>query len=198
MEAELTTFLTSDRSWFCHLDDDNYLNVPALVKMLSSYSHKEEWYLGKASISAPLEMLDRSMLPEERKVSFLFGTGGAGFCLSRPLVERMGELVNNFAMTGDTIRLPDDVTVGYIAEVVMGVPLTQVETLHSHLEPLRRVERDLLGEHITLSYSIYEDGEKNVVGLEGIDLERDPTTFYTIHCELFPEVTKNCDLVKKS
>ena len=58
MEAELTTFLTSDRSWFCHLDDDNYLNVPALVKMLSSYSYKEEWYIGKASISAPLEMAD--------------------------------------------------------------------------------------------------------------------------------------------
>ena len=57
MEAELTRFLSSDRSWFCHLDDDNYLNVPALVKMLSAYSHNEEWYLGKASIPAPLEML---------------------------------------------------------------------------------------------------------------------------------------------
>ena len=198
MEAELTTFLTSGRSWFCHLDDDNYLNVPALVKMLSSYSHKEEWYLGKASISAPLEMLDRSMLPEERKVSFLFGTGGAGFCLSRPLVERMGELVNNFAMTGDTIRLPDDVTVGYISEVLMGVELTQVETLHSHLESLRRVDRNVLGEQITLSYSTYEDGESNQINLEGIDLEKDPTTFYRIHCELFPEVAKNCDLFRKS
>ena len=39
------------------------------------------------------------MLPEERKVNFLFGTGGAGFCLSRPLVERMEEQVSNFAMT---------------------------------------------------------------------------------------------------
>ena len=197
MEAELTTFLTSDRSWFCHLDDDNYLNVPALVKMLSSYSPKKEWYLGKASISAPLEMLDRTVLPEEKKVSFLFGTGGAGFCLSRPLVERMGELVDNFGTTGDTIRLPDDVTVGYIAEVVMGVSLTQVETLHSHLEPLRRVDRDILEEQITLSYSTYEDGERNVVGLEGIDLEKDPTTFYTVHCELFPEVAKNCDMYRR-
>jgi hypothetical protein len=69
------------------------------------------------------------------------------------------------------------VTVVYIAEVLMGVPLTQVETLHSHLEPLRRVDRDLLGEQITLSYSMYEDGERNFVGLEGIDLERDPTMF---------------------
>ena len=105
----------------------------------------------------------------------------------------MGELVNNFALTGDTIRLPDDVTVGYIAEVLMGVPLTQVETLHSHLEPLRRVDRDMLGEQITLSYSVYEDGERNVVGLKGIDLERDPTTFYIIHCELFPDTAKNCE-----
>jgi hypothetical protein len=129
-------------------------------------------------------MLDRSMLPKERKVSFLFGTGGAGFRLSRPLVERMGELVNNFAMTGDTIRLPDDVTVEYIAEVLVGVPLT-----HSHLEPLRRVDRDMLAEQITLSYFAYEDGERNVVGLEGIDSdsERDPSTFYRLHCELFPE-----------
>jgi fringe protein len=185
MEAELTTFLTgSDRSWFCHLDDDNYLNVPALVKMLSSYSWKEEWYLGKASISSPLEMLDRSMLPEERKVSFLFGTGGAGFCLSRPLVSRM--VVESIAATGEAIRLPDDVTVGYIAEILMGVPLTQIGTLHSHLEPLRRITRDILEDQVTLSYSTYEDGQKNVVGLEGMDLDKDLTTFYAIHCQLFP------------
>ena len=191
MEEELTTFLTrSSRSWFCHLDDDNYLNVPALVKMLSSYSPKKEWYLGKASISAPLEMLDRSVLPEKKKVSFLFGTGGAGFCLSRPLVSRMMEMVEGIAITGDAIRLPDDVTVGYIAEVVMGVPLTQVETLHSHLEPLRRVERNMLEDQVTLSYSTYEDGERNVVGLEGIDYSKDPTTFYTIHCHIFPS---SCD-----
>ena len=105
----------------------------------------------------------------------------------------MEELVNNFAMTGDTIRLPDDVTVGYIAEVLMGVPLTQVETLHSHLEPLRRVDRDMMGKQITLSYSTYEDGERNLVGLEGIDLESDPTTIYTIHCELFPDRAENCE-----
>merc|ERR1712060_592695 len=154
MEEELTTFLTrSSRSWFCRLDDDNYLNVPALLKMLSSYSPKKEWYLGKASISAPLEMLDRSKLPEEKKVSFLFGTGGAGFCLSRPLVSRMMEKVEDI--------------------------------LHSHLENLRRVDRDMLEDQVTLSYSTFEDGERNVVGLEGIDYSKDPATFYTIHCQLF-------------
>ena len=193
MEAELSYFLSSDRSWFCHVDDDTYLNVPALVKMLSSYSSKKEWYLGKASISTSLEMLDRRVLPEEKKVRFMFGTGGAGFCLSRPLVERMGEMVDTFATVGDTIRLPDDVTVGYIAEVVLGVPLSEVDTFHSHLESLRRVVRENLEKQITLSYSTYEDGEKNVVDLKDLDLEQDPTTFYRVHCELFPDLAPDCE-----
>ena len=81
--------------------------------------------------------------------------------------------MTDFGRTGDSIRLPDDVTVGYISEVLMGVELTQVEALHSHLESLRRVDKDMLEEQITFSYSTYEDGERNVVGLEGIDSERD-------------------------
>ena len=53
---------------------------------------------------------------ENKKVSFWFATGGAGFCLSRPLVKRMAPMVENgeFVATGETIRLPDDVTVGFI------------------------------------------------------------------------------------
>ena len=46
-------------SWFCHFDDDNYVNVPALIKKLREFDHTKEWYLGKPSISEPLEILDR-------------------------------------------------------------------------------------------------------------------------------------------
>lgn len=42
--------------WFCHFDDDNYVNVPRLVKFLGDYSPVEDWYLGKTSIQAPLEI----------------------------------------------------------------------------------------------------------------------------------------------
>ena len=56
----------------------------------------------------------------------------------------------------------------------------------------------MLEEQITLSYSTHEDGEKNHISLEGIKLAIDPTTFYDIHCELFPEVAKKCDLFPKS
>ncbi|KAJ9590163.1 hypothetical protein L9F63_016719, partial [Diploptera punctata] len=45
--------------WFCHFDDDNYVNVPRLVNLLADYSPQEDWYLGKPSIRAPLEILNR-------------------------------------------------------------------------------------------------------------------------------------------
>jgi len=40
--------------WFCHVDDDTYLNVVALVKLLRQYPHYKDWYIGKPSTSKPL------------------------------------------------------------------------------------------------------------------------------------------------
>lgn len=37
---------------------------------------------------------------------------------------------------GDNIGLPDDVTMGYIIEYLLKVPLTVVDGFHSHLEPM--------------------------------------------------------------
>ncbi len=46
------------RRWFCHVDDDTYVNVKSLVALLREYDHKGDWYLGKTSISRPLEIND--------------------------------------------------------------------------------------------------------------------------------------------
>lgn len=45
--------------WFCHFDDDNYVNIPRLVTLLSDYNPQEDWYLGKRSIKTPLKILNR-------------------------------------------------------------------------------------------------------------------------------------------
>ena len=38
--------------WFCHFDDDIYVNVPALVATLGKYNPTEErWYLGRWSVN---------------------------------------------------------------------------------------------------------------------------------------------------
>lgn len=185
MQAEIETFLaTTERRWFCHVDDDNYLNVPALLRQLNRFPAGEDWYLGKVSISEPLEIYDKI---QQKDVRFYFGTGGAGFCLSRPVAERISQMSSSLSQTGNIIGLPDDVTVGYITTVLLQVPLTQLDQFHSHLESLRRVDNSELADQITLSYGRYEDGTENVVRLEGLDTSRDPTTMYTIHCVLFSE-----------
>ena len=130
--------------WFCHFDDDNYVNVPALARKLRRFDSNEDWYLGKASVQQPLEVLDHRSADPKKKISFWFATGGAGFCLSRPLAEKMRGLVTTegFVDVGERIRLPDDVTLGFVAEHLLGVPLTRVDEFHSHLEALKLIPSD--------------------------------------------------------
>ncbi len=47
----------------------------------------------------------------------------------------------HFMNTAEKIRLPDDCTIGYIIESVLGVPLTRSNLFHSHLENLQQVSR---------------------------------------------------------
>lgn len=56
--------------WFCHFDDDNYVNVPRLLKLLDNYNPREDWYLGRPSIPAPLEIIRQGPEPQRRPVSF--------------------------------------------------------------------------------------------------------------------------------
>lgn len=84
-----------------------------------------------------------------------------------------------FEAVGDKIRLPDDVTMGYISEHLLKTPLTVVDEFHSHLEPQRFLgepfNKDFkLDEQISFSYSKYGD-EMNVVTVTGFEEEQDPT-----------------------
>ncbi|RWS16499.1 beta-1:3-N-acetylglucosaminyltransferase radical fringe-like protein [Dinothrombium tinctorium] len=91
-----------------------------------------------------------------------------------------------FISIGEKIRLPDDVTIGYIIEYLLRKKLTVVEQFHSHLEPMKFIKSDSLSDQITFSYSKYGK-EMNVINVEdGIDRRADPTRFYSLHCHLFP------------
>ncbi|XP_078317009.1 fringe glycosyltransferase-like [Crassostrea virginica] len=146
--------------WFCHVDDDNYLNTDQLVKLLQTYNHTQHWYLGKPSLSHPLEIQSRS----NEGVAFWFATGGAGFCISQALgIAMMPEAgwgileytLSNIPLkghrrwggklnkVGNSIRLPDDCTVGYIINHIL---------------------------KITMSYN-----NQNVASVPGFSLKEDPT-----------------------
>lgn len=187
MSVELDFFLDSNKKWMCHFDDDNYVNVPRLVRLLQEYDPREDWYLGKPSIRQPLEILARDSSRPQRKISFWFATGGAGFCISRSLALKMLPLAGagKFISIGEHIRLPDDVTMGYIIEHLLKKNLTVVENFHSHLEPMKFLKKEALSDQVTFSYSKFGK-ELNVLNIDGFPLRVDPTRFLSLHCQLFP------------
>ncbi|KAH1003366.1 hypothetical protein HUJ05_011291, partial [Dendroctonus ponderosae] len=212
-----------DCRWFCHFDDDNYVNVPRLVRFLADYNPREDWYLGKPSIQAPLEIVSKDkksvsfanpifpqtalggemeragaicgVAGEAQMVRFWFATGGAGFCLSRALALKMMPLASDgkFISIGERIRLPDDVTMGYIIEHLIKKPLTVIDEFHSHLEPMKFIRKDLIEQQastdcvraISFSYAKLKE-EWNVVRIDGIDERFDQNRFLSLHCFLFP------------
>ncbi|XP_077574471.1 beta-1,3-N-acetylglucosaminyltransferase lunatic fringe-like [Stigmatopora nigra] len=187
MAAEYNAFLNSNKKWFCHVDDDNYLNISALLRLLSQYSHQNDVYIGRPSLERPLEATEILPNSKMRKVVFWFATGGAGFCLSRGLAIKMRPWASEgtFLSTGEQIRLPDDCVVGYITGALLGVGLTRSPLFHSHLETLALVTQ--LQEQVTLSYNIKE---RNTVNLKGaFSLQQDPTRFKSMHCLLYPHTS---------
>ncbi|NWH60840.1 MFNG acetylglucosaminyltransferase, partial [Geococcyx californianus] len=192
MAAEFDAFLASGRSWFCHLDDDNYLNPQALLKLLSSYSASWDIYLGKPSLNRPIRASE--MLPNNKtkSVRFWFATGGAGFCISHKLARKMVPWASgsNFLSTSELIRLPDDCTVGYIIECKVGGQLLPNALFHSHLENLQLIPLSGLSHQVTLSYGVFEN-KLNVIELSGpFSPQKDPSSrFRSLHCHLYPDTS---------
>lgn len=144
-------------------------------------------------------------------MKFWFATGGAGFCVSRALAMKMLPIAGNgrFVEIGDKIRFPDDVTMGFIIEYLLNIPLTVVDAFHSHLEPMEFIKQEKFQEQVSFSYARMRN-EWNVVKIDGgLDLKTDPQRFYSLHCLLFPnfsfcnrwfsiemlKIMPNCDLI---
>ncbi|XP_044841939.1 beta-1,3-N-acetylglucosaminyltransferase manic fringe-like isoform X5 [Mauremys mutica] len=191
MAAEFDAFLASGLSWFCHLDDDNYLNPQALLKLLSSYSPAQDVYIGKPSLNRPIHASETMPNNQTRSVRFWFATGGAGFCISRRLAIKMAPWASgsNFLSTSELIRLPDDCTVGYIVECKLGGRLLPNTLFHSHLENLQLIPRPQLLQQVTLSYGVFEK-KLNTVELAGpFSQHEDPSRFQSLHCLLYPDTS---------
>lgn len=64
------------------MDDDNYVNVRMLVKLLSSYLHTQDIYIGKPSLDRPIQATER--ISENKMVS----VGRAWGCFNLGCVEK--------------------------------------------------------------------------------------------------------------
>lgn len=68
-------------------------------------------------------------------------------CCSSSLSPHSG---GHFMSTAEKIRLPDDCTIGYIIESVLGVKLIRSNLFHSHLENLHQVPKTEIHKQVTL------------------------------------------------
>lgn len=185
--TELEWFLNStNHPWFCHFDDDSYVHVPNLRRLLSTFDSSKLWYIGKPSLDKALDIT--------RIVKggvFWFATGGAGVCMSRPLVLKMRSWTTrtNFMRACDQISLPDDCTLGYLAHLVRA-NLTQVSSFHSHLEDLSTIDERDLEHQVTLSYNA-----DNTISITGLPKDKDPSRLYSFHCKHFPDSSRCKELM---
>ncbi|XP_037666601.1 beta-1,3-N-acetylglucosaminyltransferase radical fringe isoform X2 [Choloepus didactylus] len=190
MSVEYDQFIESGRKWFCHVDDDNYVNPRGLLQLLSAFSPSQDVYLGRPSLDHPIEATERAPGGgTAATVRFWFATGGAGFCLSRGLALKMSPWASlgSFMSTAERVRLPDDCTVGYIVEGLLGARLLHSPLFHSHLENLRRLPAATLPQQVTLSYGGPENPHNVVNVAGGFSLQQDPTRFKSVHCLLYPD-----------
>ncbi|KAI5638530.1 fringe-like domain-containing protein [Phthorimaea operculella] len=180
--VEYDTFMDSGKKWFCHFDDDNYVNVPRLVEVLQGYDYQMDWYLGRKSIPKPARYYN-PLTKNMQTTRFWFATFGAGLCISRSLALKMIPVVGGgkFISICARIQQADDVTMGYVIERTMQLNLTIVPEFHSHLEQMKLIPSDIFREQISFSYS-----PKNTVDVPGFDASYDPTRFLSLHCFLFP------------
>ena len=75
-------------SWHCHIDDDMYVLLPPLIRLLSKFSPRTEAvYLGRSGSEwfNPRKVVQGAKLGHEGQ-GYHFAVGGL-FCLSRAMIE---------------------------------------------------------------------------------------------------------------
>jgi fringe protein len=122
----------SKYNWFCHFDDDQYVNVNNLKEYLSTFDSNRPYYIGRTSWP---DTLKRSKEPFPQP--FWFATLGAGVCLSKRTINLLKPYTQSASEFADgCIRenYHDDIYLGFVLNGYLNISLTKTNRFHSHLE----------------------------------------------------------------
>merc|ERR1719354_185116 len=189
MAAEFDSYLEKLTAWWCHFDDDMYVNIDVTLRVLGEFdADKDDVYIGRQSLADPITVGYKG-----KTSPFRFAHGGCGFCVSRKLAMKMKPFVagSNFEKLNNELshKINDDCLIGFVVTHILQVNLVESNLFNSHYhhKELRNLTLEDLPKQVSLSYS------KNlrVKITEGIetkffDVEEDPSRFYTVRCMLHP------------
>ena len=103
--------------WYCHFDDDEYLNIRALSSLLQQYNSSEKFFFGKWPSCCQMEPLhvNLKLFPEATRDRCKYATG-AVYCMSASLMVEMERYIRGkkFIKTCSKLRLADDEAIGAI------------------------------------------------------------------------------------
>jgi len=142
--------------WFCSFDDDNYVLVDNLLKLLLSYQRHQNdtlTYVGRAS--APGGFLVWPALND--KVYFL--NSGAGYCISRELMEVGRAKFSNLLELCRSIPLPNDMAIGHIVNKQLGVRQRSDEHFNSHYEDSNRLPQEEIPNQVSFGFNTKKRNE---------------------------------------
>ena len=116
--------------WFCHFDDDEYLNIVNLFKELKKYDSSADYYVGHWLTKhgkKPKRIGWFKFFPEAKRTRYFYATG-ASYCVSSGLMKKVQKYFRGqlFPVTCRKIGLTDDYTVGSVIgelRIVLGVCL---------------------------------------------------------------------------
>jgi len=121
----------SNLHWLCRFDDDQYVNLNNLYKLLSKIDSSKPYYIGRTS--------RRELRIPRHNQTYQFATYGAGVCFSRPLLEKLKPHVNKTVFSHGCRRrgISDDGYIAHVTAYLLQIPLTPLnELFNSHLEEL--------------------------------------------------------------
>ncbi len=174
--------------WFCHFNDDQYVNIKNLGKYLSTLDSKHPYYIGRNSWSNTFKRT-KEPFPHE----FWFATLGGGVCLSKYLIDLLEPYTRNISQFINGClneNYYDEIYLGFLISAYLNVTLTKDFRFHSHLEKDfyhdKKTFFQIFTKQITFTFRFPHHYPAFLPNL--YKSHYDPYHIRTLHCLLYPYI----------
>ncbi|XP_065889885.1 beta-1,3-N-acetylglucosaminyltransferase lunatic fringe-like [Dysidea avara] len=190
--------------WYCHVDDDIYVNVPQLSHVLQQYDPSKPYYIGKFPWIVRHEFDKDPYIPvddnarvriEQKHLTMMANNyqyaTGASYCLSYALMMKGKDFFNGIEELTSTCELAgntDDIAIGFVIEVILGCKLTETDDMYNQYDELDNFTIEQISKFLTVSYYVNGNKVTNAVPLQS-NITGDISRFMAYHCLLYPSVS---------
>ncbi|XP_065900824.1 beta-1,3-N-acetylglucosaminyltransferase manic fringe-like isoform X1 [Dysidea avara] len=185
--------------WYCHFDDDMYVNVPELSNLLQQYDPGKPYYIGSTDdlkyihtvTSAAIKKLKEANIPLLNKNYQL--CSGAAYCISHPLMMELKQFFNGpkaFTRMCTILETVDDFTVGQAIVSLLGhhrnltTSIKTQQTLHLENKTAKEISK-----FVCVAPNCTKKQLESYAKSIHMSLSEDPTRFLAYHCLLYPTVS---------